>query len=82
MKELGIGKPCSATVQILELPALVGILEEVAGLAPLARGCALGGASSHIPAGDFPRCLLLRHTRGGRAVPRGCAAGTQRSSQL
>lgn len=32
--------------------------------------------------GIFPHCLLLGHTRGGRAVPRGCAAGTQRSSQL
>lgn len=58
-------------MQILELPALAGILEEAAGLAPLARGCALGVAGSHIPAGDFPHCLLLRHTRGGRAVPRG-----------
>lgn len=67
----GDGKSCSATVQILEFPALVGILEEAAGLAPLARGCALGGASSHIPARGFsPLPVAQAHT--GRTC---CAAG-------
>lgn len=58
-------------MQILELPALFGILEEAAGLAPLARGCALGGAGSHIPAGDFPPLPVAR-AHAGRTC---CAAG-------
>lgn len=70
-KELGMEKSCSATAQILELPALAGILEEAARLTPLARGCALGGASSHIPArGLSPLPAAQAHMR--RTC---CAAG-------
>lgn len=64
-------------MQILELPALVGILEDGGGLAPLARGCALGGASGHIPAreGTFPSaCCSGTHGEDvlcRRDVPRG-----------
>lgn len=80
MKELGMENPAQPRCRSWSSQPWLGLWRRRAGLPRWHVAVLSGVPGATFQPGDFPHCLLLRHTRGGRAVPQGCAAGTQRSS--